>query len=183
MLEARLYYFLFVFILFSCGKRGEEKINRYNHQNKKIGLWVYFNNRGDTTKKEFYDSNSNLIKATEFFNTNEAIEYTYKKGHEEVNKVFKFFPDKKNVRMINLYKDGYLKKEITYFKNKKIETETFFDINEKPTQFKQYYTTGILYAETEKLGESEVKVYDSLGILSAIVLFKKFKPVDTLYHR
>lgn len=182
LLVTRLYYiFLLILISFSCRqKNNSNKTNRYNDKNEKMGLWVYFNAKGDTIKKEFYNSNSVLVKETKYIKNIKGVENIYNGG--ELNKILRFYANS-SIKSITHYKNGIKHFKVNYFKNRHVKTETLFNSKGKPTEFKQYFENGKLNVETKIFGNSELKVYDSLGNIFEIILYQNYEVVDTLYRR
>lgn len=156
-----------------------QKIQQGNlKDDKKEGEWIYYDTKGDTLKKEYYDNDTILMSI--IFKNNNPINIThYDQGVK--NGVFKnFYPDG-SLECIGNYSKGKVNGTFKcYYPDGQLKTVANYEYEKPIGEYKQYYPTGKLKEFSENIGNGIHIFYDSIGNIANKVIFKDYKPTDTL---
>lgn len=178
MVDSKLLFWPILLVAFLLSCSNESDYNQTTSSGKKIGEWFYIE-EGDTTKKEFYDEKSYLIREVKYKKGKKLVEILYSDKMQPEKKVW--FYETGAIEMITFYENGKRINQETYFSNG--NTEIVSNYNKKGElvgEFLQYYTNGELNYKSDNIGNGRLEVYDSTGQLVKIYIQENYNVVDSL---
>lgn len=167
---------LFVFCITFCDK--PKSINQTNKNGCKIGEWFYLNSKKDTIKKDFYNSDCELLLEQIYISNTKSIETFYEEGLKK--KKNQFYADGSLRAKIIFFqgKDNY--REETFYKNGNLRTVSTHSNGKMEGMFEQYHKNGNIFFKANNVKEGKGYVYDSFGKIERVVLLKNYLEIDTL---
>ncbi|MEP1095904.1 MAG: hypothetical protein ABJG78_12385 [Cyclobacteriaceae bacterium] len=161
----------------SC-EPDNERVNQLDKEGNKIGLWVEVDAKGDTIKREVYDSLSNPIQKEVMTEGGSKVMMLYTNG--ELSKLINYFGNG-NIESETEYKGDIQEgSQIIYFENGKISIESNYVDNLPVGKYFKYYPNGQINIKSDTIGNGRFWMYDSLGDLSKVYIQENFKVIDSL---
>lgn len=216
---------LVVFLLVNCKQEKTKKVEKKSENgetelysvlkadtNKKDGLYLRINSKGDTLEKVHYQD-GNIEGQRVLYYSNGQVSIVENYINNQYNGPYQSFYEDGAPKQLGAFKDGQFDGELkTYYKEPagRLKESVFMKNGVEDGTFKQYYPDGRTEAEgsyTNGLREGsfkeyhpngnmsaegnylndfedgEIKIFDTTGTLIKIYVFKDKKPVETIKIR
>lgn len=145
---------------------------------KRTGDWKLYDSSGNILRLNKYKLDT--LYYSEYYKKNKIIitEHLKDEGIKHGETV-SYFLNGKTRGIYNFQNNKQLGIQKTYFESGSLKLQYFQDSIEKK-DFKQFYTNGTLFAESERPDNGIVHFYDSLGNPTADIEYLNYRIVDTV---